>query len=87
MEISYRDLIKKSNAYRKEEYIRYFFKSIVGTDEMPIYSKEDESFDDYFNISIVKNYKEKRSKIGNSYIGKYWRTCIFYFINIHAFWY
>ncbi len=81
MEINYKELIKRSHSFRKDEYIDYFFKNIVGTDEKPIYCKENDSTKDYFDIAIVKNYKEKKSKVGNSYIGKYWRTCIFYCID------
>ena len=81
MEINYRELIKKSHTFRKDEYIKYFFKNIVGTDESPIYGKEDSVSSDYFDISIVKNTKEERSKVGNVYLGKYWRTCIFYFVD------
>lgn len=81
MEIDFKELIKKSNQYRKDEYIKYFFKHIVGTDETPIYDKADGNLSDYFSVSIVNNYQEKRSKIGNEYIGRYWRNCIFYFAN------
>lgn len=81
MEIDYKDLIRNSNSFRKKEYIEYFFRNIVGTQETPVYCKEGDPSSDCFDISIIKNFKEKRSKIGNAYVGKYWRTCIFYCID------
>lgn len=81
MEINYRELIRKSKADRKSDYINFFFKNIVGTDETPIFAKETDLPNDYFDFSIVKNFKERRSKTGNAYIGKYWRTCIFYCVD------
>ncbi len=81
MEKNYRDLIKETNIQRKEEYIKYFFANIVGTDLEPIYDKEDETGALPFYISIVKNSQEKQSKRGNKYVERYWRTCVFCFID------
>ena len=78
---NYKNLIKNTIPKRKDEYIRFFFQNIVGTDVEPIYGKEGSEEITYFDISIVKNSQEKKSRIGNKYIERYWRTCIFYFID------
>lgn len=78
---NYRDIIKETKVCRKEEYINFFFKNIVGTDIQPIYSKENPDEDSVFEISIIKNTQEKKSKRGNKYTERYWRNCIFYFLN------
>ena len=82
MKINYRDIIKNTVPERKDEYINFFFENIVGTNIKPIYGKDiGSTLEPYFDIAIVKNSQEKKSRIGNKYIERYWRTCIFYFID------
>lgn len=81
MQINYKDLIKDTVVIRKDDYINFFFQTIVGTDVKPIYGRENNQNESFFDIAIVKNSQEKKTRVGNKYIERYWRTCIFYFID------
>ena len=81
VKIDYKELIKKSNQYRKDNYIDFFFKNIVITEQEPIIGKDPSNPSGPFDIAIVKNSQEKKSRFGNKYIDRNWRTCIFYYID------
>ncbi len=81
MEMNYKELIKRSYCKRKDQYIDYFFKNIVCTDQKPCIGQDNVLINNPFDIAIVRNSQEKKSHLGNKYIERNWRTCIFYFIN------
>ncbi|MBQ6921192.1 MAG: DUF2075 domain-containing protein [Bacilli bacterium] len=81
MKIEYKELIKTSSCKRKYQYIEYFFKNIVGTNQKPFIGKDENDIKNPFDIAIVRNFQEKKSRFGNKYIDRNWRTCIFYYID------
>ncbi|QWC00211.1 DUF2075 domain-containing protein [Mycoplasmatota bacterium] len=78
--VSISEVIEKSQKFRKEQYINYFFENIVGfKSQKPVFKDIDETS---YSLAIVK---DSTDRILNNSRGKLmekaWRNVIFYFVD------